>query len=310
MNKYLGLIILPILLIFLISCSRNTVTSSQQLIVGILPDIDSIPLIIAQNQGFFNKEGISVKLESFKSAPDRDSALQTGKLDGAISDILASAFAVEGGFQVKITSKTDGSYKLLANKDCNINDLPGIKGKSIAISKNTIIEYTTDMMLNEGKLKPTDVKKEIIAQIPSRLEMLQHGKVDLATLPEPMATIALKNGAKLISSSDKLEINPGIILFTKKSTESKSKEIKAFYKAYNNAVEYLQKEPVSSYIDIVIKDGGFPDAVKGSIILPYYNKASLPSEKDFNNVINWLKEKDLIKSSHLFKDLVDSSFVR
>ena len=48
---------------------------------------------------------------------DRDSALQSGNLDGAVSDMLAVAFAKDGGFDVKVTSMTDGSYKLIAGKD-------------------------------------------------------------------------------------------------------------------------------------------------------------------------------------------------
>ena len=54
-------------------------------------------------------------IQQYKSAMDRDSALQSGNLDGAISDMLAVAFAKSGGFEVKVTSFTDGSYKLIAS---------------------------------------------------------------------------------------------------------------------------------------------------------------------------------------------------
>lgn len=283
---------------------------AQTLSIGILPDVDSIPVMIAKQQGYFEKEGVSVKVESFKSAMDRDSALQSGTIDGAISDALAAAFAKEGGFDVKITSKTDGSYKLLVNKDAKVNSLADLKGKSIAISKNTIIEFATDMMVKEGNIKPDDVNKTVVKDIPARLEMLQNGKIDAATLPEPMATVAIKSGAKLLNSSDKLGINPGVLLFTTTSIQNKSTEIKAFYTAYNKAVEYLQKEPVDKYIDLLIKDAGFPEAVKGSIVLPSYTKAQMVKEKDVENVITWLKEKQLIKNDYKFKDLSDDKFVK
>lgn len=284
--------------------------TSQQLSVGVLQDVDSIPLIIARQQGFFEKEGVNVKLESFKSAPDRDSALQAGKIDGAISDMLAAAFAKEGGFDVKITSKTDGSYKLLINKSVNIDNISSMKGKSVAISKNTIIEYATDRMIKEAGLNSSDIKKEIIAQMPARLEMLQNSKVDAATLPEPLASVAKSNGAKQVNSSDKLGINPGVLLFTAKSIDAKTDEIKAFYRAYNRAVDYLKSEPLSSYVDVLIKDAGFPEAVKGSLSLPSYTKAQAPADKDFDSVIQWLKEKELIKNSYTLKNVLDDQFVR
>jgi NitT/TauT family transport system substrate-binding protein len=275
-----------------------------------LSDVDSIPLIIAKQKGYFEKEGVNVDLKSFKSAMDRDSALQTGNIDGAISDVLAAAFAKDGGFDVKITSKTDGSYKLLVNKNSKISNLQDLKGKSVAISKNTIIEYATDMMVTEGKLNPDDINKTVIKDMPARLEMLQNGKIDAATLPEPLASVAVKNGATLLNSSDKLGINPGVLLFTTKATQDKSVEIAAFYKAYNSAVEYLQKEPVGNYIDALIKDAGFPEDVKGTIKLPSYSKAVMVGEKDFTNVIKWLKEKQLIKNEYKFAELIYDKYVK
>lgn len=307
MKKVLNFLLV---LIMVTSLSACTGTEKQPLSIGVLPDVDSIPLIIAQQQGYFENEGIKVNIEHFKSAKDRDSAFQAGKLDGAVSDVLAAAFAKEGGFDVMITSMTNGSYKLLVNKNAGISGIEGLKGKSIAISKNTIIEYTTDMMLKEGGISGDDVKKTVIPEIPVRLEMLQNGKVDSATLPDPLAAVAVKNGAVLLNSTDKLNINPGVLIFTSGSIKSKTDEIKAFYRAYNKAVEYLQKQPVESYIDVLIKEAGFPEAVRGSIQLPKYTNASLPSEKDVNEVVKWLKDKQLIKNYYNFNDLVDGSFVR
>ena len=289
-------------------CSSAKV--AQSLSIGVLPDVDSIPVIIAQQKGYFEKEGLDIKIEKFKSAPDRDSALQAGNIDGAISDILAAAFASDGGFEVKITSMTNGSYKLLAGKHMGEASVFDLKGKSMAISKNTIIEYSTDKMLAENSMKPDDVNKTVIPQIPVRLEMLNNGKIDAATLPEPLASLAVKSGAKILNSTDKLGINPGVLLFTKKSVQSKTAEINAFYKAYNRAVEYLQKEELSSYIDILVKEAGFPEDVKDVLTLPSYTKAALPSQKDFDDVIEWLKGKDLIENSFKYTELVDVSFVK
>lgn len=309
MKKILSLISAFIIIVSFSSCSFGKKTL-QELNIGVLPDVDSIPLIIAQQQGYFEKEGIKVNIQHFKSAKDRDSAFQAGKLDGAVSDVLAAAFAKEGGFNVKITSMTNGSYKLLINKNAGISKIEDLKGKSIAISKNTIIEYSCDMMLKEADISSDNVKKTVIPEIPVRLEMLQNGKIDSAVLPDPLATVAVKNGAVLLNSTDKLNINPGVLIFTANSIKSKEREIKAFYSAYNKAVEFLQKQPVESYIDVLIKESGFPEDVKGSITLPKYTKATLPSEKDVADVIAWLNNKQLIKNEYKFDELIDGNFVR
>ncbi len=321
MKKVLNLLLITVLLLSLGACSESNEKAKEEpakssveelgtITLGVLPDVDSIPFVIASEKGFFDEEGLTVNIEYFKSPVDRDSALQSGNLDGAISDVLAEAFAKDNDFQLLITSMTNGSYKLLVNKDANINDIEGLKGKDVSISKNTIIEYTTDMMLEEAGMKSEDINKVIIPKIPTRLEMLQSGQIDAATLPEPLATTAIVGGAQLLNSSDNLGINPGVLLMTSEAINEKSKEIQAMYKAYNKAVEYLTTESMESYIDILIDKIGFPEAVKGSMELPKYTEATLPSEKDVNDVIEWLYEKKLIKNEFTFEELVDPQFVR
>lgn len=315
MKKIAVLSLLALLTLSLISCSvtnNNNLKTHElkPLNVGILQDTDSIPILIAEEKGYFKEEGLSVNIEKFKSAPERDSALQSKKIDGAISDILAAAFANDGGFRVKITSMTNGTYDLLVNKDTKINNIRELKGKSIAISKNTLIEYVTDMIIDKAGINEQDVHKVAIPQMPARLEMLQNGKVDAATLPNALATVAQNNGAKIIGSSDKLGINPGVMIFSESAISSKKNEIEAFYKAYNKAVDYLNKEPKSSYIDQIIKDGGFPEQIKDTIVLPKYVKATKPAVRDFDSVINWLVDKNLIKNKYKYNDLVDLEFVR
>lgn len=290
--------------------SDEDIKKLETITIGVLPDVDSIPFIIAQEKGFFQEEGLTMNLEHFKSPVDRDSALQSGNLDGAISDVLAAAFANDNDFKVKIVSMTNGSYKLLMHKDSEITDLQGLKGKDVAISKNTIIEYTTDQMLMEGGLTGEDIHKVVIPKIPARLEMLQNGKIDGATLPEPLASIAIKSGAKLLNSSDRLGINPGVLMFTAQSVEEKSQEIEAMFRAYNKAIDYLNKESVASYMDILIEKAGLPEAVRDVMELPNYTEAALPTEKDVVDVIEWLYDKGLIQNKYDFQDLVEEKFVR
>ncbi|KYZ75649.1 ABC transporter substrate-binding protein [Anaerosporomusa subterranea] len=317
MKKLLTICLVITATFVLAACSVNkndtTVQKPEQLqtiTLGILPDVDSIPFIIAQEKGFFREQGLTVKLQSFKSAMDRDSALQSGNLDGAVSDILAAAFAKEGGFSTVITSLTNGSYKLIIHKDVSAASIKDLKGKDVGISKNTIIEYVTDKMLTEAGLTSGDINKAIIPQMPARLEMLKNGKIAAATLPEPLATIAVNNGAKILNSSDKLGVNPGVLLFTAKSTKEKSKEIQAMYQAYNKAVDYLSREPAANYIDLLIEKGGFPKEVKGNIVLPAYTKATAPAPKEIESVVEWLQTKQLIKKAYTYQDLVDTGFVR
>ena len=104
---------------------------SAALTIGLMPDIDSVPFIIAREKGFFEEEKASVRLEQFKSAMDRDAALQSGQLDGAVSDLLAAAFAKAGGFDVRVTSSTDGAYQMIARCRARKSPSPATRSSSM-----------------------------------------------------------------------------------------------------------------------------------------------------------------------------------
>lgn len=310
-----------ILSLALAGCSKNTneqsntkdqtnTKSLKSLSIGVMPDLDSIPLIVAEHNGYFKAEGLDVKLEHFKSAPDRDAALQAGKIDGVISDMLSVIFLNDNGFKAKITSKTDGSYKLIAGKNSGISDMKQASNKSVGLSKNTIIEYSTDRLMQASNIDVTSIQKIAIPQIPTRLEMLNNGKLDMATLPEPLASTAVLSGGKVLCSSNELNINPGIMLFTDNVISSKTSEIKAFYKAYNKAVTYLKETKKQDYIDFVIKDAGFPETVKDTLKLPDYTEAVMPSNKEFTEVQNWLKAKNLTTKDNSFEALSNDTLIK
>lgn len=276
----------------------------QGIAIGLMPDIDSVPIIIAEEKGYFAEEGLKVDIQKFKSAMDRDAALQSGNLDGAISDMLAVAFAKAGGFDVKVTSYTDGTYKLIAGKGDGDVKPQDLAGKDVAVSKNTIIEYVTDRIIASQNMPEDSINKVVIPQIPTRLEMLQSGKLAAATLPEPMGSIAIANGCRFVTDSEEMGVNPGVMMFTAKAASDKKAELQAFYRAYNKAVNYLNEHPQDEYMDLVIEKSGFPDAAKAALKLPQYREAGLPAEKDVSECINWMVQKELIKQSYTYDELV------
>lgn len=311
MKKYLLMAITVVcaMTMLMAGCSNKQGDGEMKgLAIGVMPDVDSIPIIIAQEKGYFAEEGLKVDVQQFKSAMDRDAALQSGNLDGAISDLLAVAFAKSGGFDVKVTSHTEGNYKLIAGKNENIASPKDLVGKDVAVSKNTIIEYVTDQILVTNNMKEDSINKVVIPQIPTRLEMLQNGKLAAATLPEPMGSIAVANGCKFITDSEQMGINPGVMMFTAKCVSDKEKELKAFYRAYNKAVKYLNEHPQEEYIDLIIQKSVFPAIAKTALKLPKYREAGLPQEKDVVDCMKWMNSKGLIKQNYSYEDIIVNLF--
>lgn len=282
----------------------------QTLYVGAVTSVDVIPILIAEEKGFFRKAGVDVHFEPFKSAKDRDAAFQAGSLDGIICDQIAICLYQNADFDVKITGSTDGDFLLIANPYAGISAISDMKNKSVAISEKTSIEYALDKILEKNNIEIESIEKAIVPAIPARLELLQNKNVDAALLPEPFASLALNNGGVLLGSGSKEGAYPSVTAFTQTVIDTKSKEIQAFYEGYNEAVDYINKTSIAEYEQMIIEAVGYPEDMAGKISLPVFRKNVLPPEEQIQSVIDWAVKNRLITRSLEPKDLIDDIGVR
>ena len=126
-----------------------TTQEKTEITIGMMSSSDVIPYVLINGNGLADKYNLKLNLEVFTSAKDRDAAFQAGDLDGVLTDYIGVCMYQNANFDVKITGITDGDYLLLAGKNTGITDISQIKGKSIAISENTLIDYTFDDILKK-----------------------------------------------------------------------------------------------------------------------------------------------------------------
>lgn len=105
-------------------------------------------------------------------------------------------------------------------------------------------------------------------------------------------------------------INPGVMVFTKDSVDNKTEALKAMYRAYNKAIDYLNSTPQSEYIDLVVEKAGLPPATKEALVMPEYMKATLPNESDWEKSINWLNKKELVTEKYKYNDVVSDILIK
>ncbi len=297
-----------IIAIALTGCGKQKNQGNEEaavvLKVGMMSSLDVIPFELITEKGLDKKYGFKLDLEMFTAAKDRDAAFTAGELDGVLTDFIGVCMYQNAGFDVRITGITDGDFKLLAGKNTGITDINGIKGRSIAISQNTLIEYTLDTILKSNQLSPEDVVKEAIPRIPDRLEMLRNDKIDLVLIPEPFATLAINDGAVYLGSANSYGLYPAVSAFTKTALGEKEEAISNLYKAYNEAVDYINETDIKEYEDAVIKAAGYPEEMKGQIEISKYRTSTLPVKEDLEAAIAWAAEKGLCSKDLSYDQLV------
>lgn len=273
--------------------------------VGIMPDADSLPLMVARDEGLFDREGVRVELIVFSNPQERDAAIQAGRLDGTISDLLAAAFFAAGGFDTRVTSLTDGRYGIVASPQSQITSLPELRGKRVGLSANTIIQYTVDAQLEAAGVSMTEYEAVSIPRMPLRLEMVLEGQIEGASLPEPLLTAAAAQGAVLLSTTDATGIDAGVLLFSKEALDKRLESVRAFYRASYQAGLKINANP-DAYRDYLVEKAAFPAAVKDAYQFVTYRKPSLPAASQIEQALRWLKTRELLDAELDAADLTDS----
>lgn len=275
-----------------------------------MSSMDYIPFVVADKMGIYDSLGLDLTIVKFFSANDRDAAFQSGNIDGTIIDLTGAIIQQANGIDLKIISRNDGFFYLIAGKNTGIEHIAQLKGENVAVSRNTVIEFSTDKTLEAAGLQPSEVNKPEINKIPLRLEMLQNGQIDASIFPDPFATIAEHNGHKPLLTTKELNISVTGTIFTGKALNEKRKEIEVLVKGYNLGVDYLKSHRISEWANILIEDAGFPPALTEKVTLPDYEYAAPPSHRDIEQTIKWLKNKLLIPEDYTGEQLIDAGFTK
>ena len=260
---------------------------NRTLKIGLMPAVDTAPILIAEKNRCFKDAGINVEIEIYSNAQNRQSALQSYQIDGAMTDFIAVATNVDGGFDIKATTMTDGMFPVLSN-----GDVSGKKDIKVGMMEVSVSNYLIDKWLG----KDYNIEKVFINEIPARLAAIQSGELDMGLFPEPVASNGELKGLKknLYGMDD--EFSPDCLVFTGKAIAEKEKAIKAFHEAYNKAVDEINKNPQIARDILVEKIPNTNPEVKDIMVLPTYKKAAIPSDEYLQSIIDWTSKtlnKDL-----------------
>jgi len=296
--KKITLFIAAVLLLAIFSCKGE----SGKIKLGILPVIDTLPLIVADSEGLFKAEGIDVELVVFNSALEKESALTSGGLDGSFGDLITSLLQVKNGTDTKLviesshTSKNNRMFALLASPGSGINNLDKIKNEEVAISTGSIIEFFLDRILVSKGIEPSKIKRVEVKAIPVRMQMLMSDSLKLALIPEPLASKAVKDGAKILADDTGMDTTATVIIFKESFLSKNNEAMKKFFSAYDKSVERINSSP-ERYKDLMVQKMRLPADIKNTYKVPVYNSARLPIEKDVMLVYDWMKSKGMITQS-------------
>ena len=307
-------VLLSVMLIAACSSSAGT-PEPVTLKIAVLPILDALPMYAAQANGYFESQGIEVEFIPVGSAAERDQVMAAGQADGMINDLVSTFLYNQDTTQIQIVSFARTAtpefpqFRILAAKNSAIENVGDLKGVEIGISEGSVIEYTTDRLLEAEGFAPLDIVTIAVPSIPVRMSLLDSGELAAANLPDPLASLAIQGGAvSIVDDSAHPEFGNSEISFRKSVIDANPEAIRGFLAAVDQAVKEINADP-SKWDELLTEQSLVPAPLLGSYQIPTFPSGSLPSEAQWDDVVAWGLAKGLISQNVSYSESVISDYL-
>lgn len=155
-----------LLLAALLYIGRNQRTYREgvhTLNIGYGRSIDSLPLYVAMDQGFFDEEGVRVNLHVIRDAKSTIGAILHGDLDGGLLGFPQIVFALENKVPIKVIAWLGRSHSgtrcgLHVWKHSDINKVEDLKGRKVAMGRDVSIRTLVGTLLARHGMTFNDIE--------------------------------------------------------------------------------------------------------------------------------------------------------
>jgi len=312
MKRWFLLLVLSALLL---GACAPAVPETTTLRLGLLPILETLPLYVAQSQGYFAAEGLQVDFIPAASAAERDQLMQAGQIDGLINDLVSTVLYNRDGVQIVIVrfartaTSEDPAYRILASKESGFTSVQDLAGVPIGLSQGTVIEYVTDRLLQAEGLATEEIQTVAVPKIADRMALLESGELQAATLPDPLSSLALQAGASLIlDDTAHPEYGTSVLAFRKAVVDQSPEAIRAFLRALEKATADVNADP-SRWATLLSDNKLVPAPLMGAYELPAFPPASVPTEAQYADALAWAMEKGLVTKSASYAESVNAGFL-
>ena len=236
-------------------------------------------------EGFFDKEGLKVRMITFRGTNLMLAALMSGDLD--YMTILPFAVgAASRGVPVKIVGSVTRTSTVAIVARSGIDGIKGLKGKKIGINSfGSSVDYTVYAALSRNGINPN---KDVTILMSGggnadRIAALVTGSIDATVVSSPFEQMAEKQGLKTVVTAQELTQYVRIpvtgIVATHKKVDKDADETVRLLRALRSAISWLQQQPdytISWFEKVMRLDRVSAEKFYGLVRDQYNPELSLP----------------------------------
>lgn len=226
----------------------------DEVTVGILPIIDTAPIYLGVEQGFFTKRNIKVTLEKAQGGAVIVPSVVSGEFQFGFSNVTSLLIARSKGLPLKVvaagnysTGKTGADFgAVVVPADSPLRTAADLAGRQVGVNNlNNIGDTTVKASVRKAGGDPAAVKFVEIS-FPDAPAALANKRVDAAWVVEPFLTVALSQGARPLAWN-LVDTDPNLMVAAYFTTDKLAADnpdlVTRFREAVNESLAYAEQNP-------------------------------------------------------------------
>jgi NitT/TauT family transport system substrate-binding protein len=221
--------------------------------VGMLPILPTAALYAGIEEGFFEEQGLELKIEMGQGGAALLPAVASGQLDFATSNPVSLLQARERGLDAKVIAhwtstheKGDDASAVVAPGDSGISTAKDLSGKTVAV--NTLqgmggLTIREAVRQDGGDPESIEFVELGFPDMPAAMEQ---GNIDAAWVPEPFITMVIDSGGQVVTypGQEAVPGHPTQMFFTSgQLAESDPELVESMTTAVDETLEFAEKNP-------------------------------------------------------------------
>ncbi len=290
--------------------------------VQLIPYMSNAPLYFAQEEGYFQEQGLNVEFLQLQGGAAFVSLIQ-GEIDVAASFLSSTILsAVQKGETVKVVA--DKGYiapegcvvnGLLARSSLvesgELNDVEDLVGRKVKYDKASVQAYFLDTLLHAADFSLADVEQVDFNSPPILLDAFSTGAVDVAAESEPWITRNLNTGNSVLWKDFK-DLIPDFqfayLIYGPTLLEKNQDAGRRFMVAYLKAVRQYNEGKTERNIQLMETFTGLDKTMLGQICWPTFRQDLLINTQSVLDFQEWAIQNGLLESAAQIEEVWNPSF--
>jgi NitT/TauT family transport system substrate-binding protein len=324
-KKLFCLIMVGVLLVGIMSgCGQKPTPQAKEKVIITMPTWTGYaPLILANEKGFFAKQGVEVEVQVIEGLGERKQALAANRVQGMATALDVNVTMAAADIPMQVVWMFDDSFGgdgLLVKSD--IEKIEDLKGKKVALEVGTTSHFFFLTLLKQANVDPKDLTIVDMRSGDAGAAFVA-GQVDGAVTWQPWLSKGVQesNGTLLATSKDTPGVIADALSLRKDLIDSKPEVVKGIVAGLAEAMQYWKDHKDES--DQIMAKGlsiTVEEFVATVEDLKFYdaaaNKEFFGTEDNLgaivgtlNNAVDFYSEEKIIDKKPEMADFVNPTFV-